>query len=271
MSGETEAGHLPSDDAKTLRVHNSDGAANIIFVCEHASNHIPREFNDLGLDDGAHASHVAWDPGAQSVATALAQQLDAPLISQQISRLVYDCNRPPDASSAIPEKSEAYPIPGNAGLNDLQKQDRIARFYEPFRTSLNELIAQKSRTGALPALITIHSFTPIYDGQQRSTEIGILHDADSRLADALLISINAHIDPYLAERNVPYGPDDGVTHTLKVHALPNGLLNVMIEIRNDRIATPDQQSKVANWLGEHIISALSDLRDASPTGEISHA
>jgi predicted N-formylglutamate amidohydrolase len=40
----------------------------------------------------------------------------------------------------------------------------------------------------------------------------------------------------LTAKNDPYGPADGVTHTLKEHGLSNGLLNVMIEVRNDLIA-----------------------------------
>jgi predicted N-formylglutamate amidohydrolase len=97
-------------------------------------------------------------------------------------------------------------------------------------------------------LVTIHSFTPVYNGVRRSCEIGILHDADSRLADAML----AGTIPFKMERNVPYSASDGVTHTLRTHAIPRGWPNVMIEIRNDLIATPDQQRAMAF----HLVSLL---------------
>ena len=64
-------------------------------------------------------------------------------------------------------------------------------------------------------------------------ELGVLHDDDTRLADALLAAMPAGL---AARRNEPYGPADGVTHTLRLHALPTGRRNVMIEIRNDLIA-----------------------------------
>jgi predicted N-formylglutamate amidohydrolase len=73
------------------------------------------------------------------------------------------------------------------------------------------------------------------------------------------------------QRNQPYGPDDGVTHTLKLHALPNGLLNVMIEIRNDLIATVADQKRVADELSTMISQALDTLRLPTPTTEATHA
>jgi predicted N-formylglutamate amidohydrolase len=58
-------------------------------------------------------------------------------------------------------------------------------------------------------------------------------------------------------RNEPYGPEDGVTHTLKEHALANGLLNVMIEIRNDLIANKAGQEVMAGFLAGLIREGLS--------------
>ena len=39
-------------------------------------------------------------------------------------------------------------------------------------------------TKTAPIVVTVHSFTPIYDGQRRAVEIGVLHDTDDRLANA---------------------------------------------------------------------------------------
>ena len=96
-------------------------------------------------------------------------------------------------------------------------------------------------------LVTVHSFTPVYHGRPRAVEIGVLHDADSRLADALLDTAAAHTTADV-QRNAPYGPGDGVLHTLHEHALPHGLLNVMLEIRNDPIADAPAQRSMAYML-----------------------
>lgn len=233
-------------------LYNERGRAQCVLVCEHASNVIPGEFGDLGLDGEALRSHVAWDPGALAVATGMADRLDAPLVHQRVSRLVYDCNRPPHEPSAMPASSEVYRIPGNEGLSDAAKADRVARFYEPFRRTLSTQIDQRL---AAPALVTIHTFTPVYFGRPRAVEVGILHDDDARLADAVIVAAKAR-GTYAVERNRPYGPQDGVTHTLREHALPRHLPNVMIEIRNDLVADADGQRAMADWLSAIVSEAL---------------
>ena len=58
-------------------------------------------------------------------------------------------------------------------------------------------------------------------------------------------------------RNAPYGPEDGVTHTLRAHAIPAGHANVMLEIRNDLIATHAAQEAMAELLADWLLRALT--------------
>jgi predicted N-formylglutamate amidohydrolase len=242
---------LHQDDSKVVEVSRLSGRSQIVLICEHASPHIPAVFKDLGVSPAARGSHVAWDPGAVAVAQAMSLALDATLVSSLVSRLVYDCNRPPDAPSAMPVRSEAYDVPGNDDLTDADRRARVARYYTPFRDRLASEIARR----ADPVLVTIHSFTPVYNGQTRDVEIGILHDSDSRLADAMLRIAQEHD----VRRNAPYGPEDGVTHTLKEHAVAHGHLNVMIEIRNDLIADEASQAAMAQTLAGWITQALKTV------------
>ncbi len=225
-------------DARNLR-----GKSHVLLVCEHASNFIPPQYNQLGLTKAEIQSHIAWDPGALAVAQHLSEMLDAPLIAQKISRLVYDCNRPPDSPDAMRATSETYNVPGNENLTDAQKQTRIDTVYTPFRDGLQQAINQRITLD--PIIVTIHSFTPTYHGKFRDVEIGILHDTDSRIADIMLGTAN---NKFNIQRNQPYGPDDGVTHTLADQAVSRGLNNVMIEIRSDLLETQTAQHDVAAWL-----------------------
>ena len=233
-------------------VVNDAGKGNLVLVCEHASRFIPAHLADLGLPEAALTSHIAWDPGAALVAEAMARQFDAPLVVSRVSRLIYDCNRPPEAPDAVPERSELTAIPGNAGLDAAARRSRVETYYAPFRALLAETLAPRPEA----PLVTIHSFTPVYKGVTREVEIGLLHDTDSRLADAMLDTAPAHT-AHDVRRNAPYGPQDGVTHTLKAHALPQGRRNVMIEIRNDLIATRDAQHSMAAMLCGWLSAALA--------------
>jgi predicted N-formylglutamate amidohydrolase len=238
---------------------NPGGAGPLLLVCEHASNVIPARYANLGISADVADSHAAWDPGACSVARAVSRRLDAPLIAAAVSRLVYDCNRPPEAPGAMPEKSEVFEIPGNAGLSEDRKRARVAEVYEPFRQGLAGLIAATGAAGGHPkVLVTVHSFTPVYFGKARAVQIGILHDSDSLMADAML-AIAGDFTDLDVQRNQPYGPEHGVTHTLIEHGLRNGIPNVMIEIRNDLLTSEDQQQAMAAMLAAWIGAACERI------------
>jgi predicted N-formylglutamate amidohydrolase len=255
----------PQSDGPPVEVVNAEGKGVFVLVCEHASNRIPVSLNGLGLASPLLASHVAWDPGAAGVARAMSDALDAPLVRPRFSRLVYDCNRPPEAESAMPVRSETVDVPGNRNLTEAQRTARIAEVYVPFRDTLAALLSKRGGRDAEPVLVTVHSFTPVYAGQQRTLDLGILHDSDGRLADALLRCVERRLD-LVVRRNAPYGPEDGVTHTLASHAIPRGLLNVMLEIRNDLIADPAGQERMAILLSACLREALADLHAATDTG-----
>ncbi|MEM9342022.1 MAG: N-formylglutamate amidohydrolase [Pseudomonadota bacterium] len=231
------------------RVENPAGRHPVLLVCEHASARIPAEFRDLGLGADDLDSHIALDPGAFETAKRLSDRLDAPLVHSTVSRLVYDCNRPPGAASAMPERSEDTAVPGNVGLTSADREDRVDRFYRPFEALLEKTLVERPGPSVL---LTIHSFTPVFHGTRRSVEIGFLHDTDTRLADALL-QVATGFD---IQRNAPYGPEDGVTHTLLRHALPRNILNAMVEVRNDLIATPEACERMAEALGGWLTEAL---------------
>ncbi len=61
---------------------------------------------------------------------------------------------------------------------------------------------------------------------------------------------------FIVKRNEPYGPQDGVCHTLNLHAEPRGLPYAMLEIRNDLIAEAAGQQLWAKRLAE-VLGALT--------------
>ena len=234
---------------------NREGAGPVVLVCEHASSFIPPQYENLGLAPNLLQSHIAWDPGAFGVARYLSRQLDAPLIAQKISRLVYDCNRSAESPSAIPVRSEQHDISGNQGLSTSDRRTRMNQVYEPFHQTLDNILSARLVSGLPTSLITIHSYTPIYNNRPRNVDIGILHDSDARLADAMLDIAESEIR-YRVRRNQPYGPEDGVTHTLCEHGVRHGFLNAMIEIRNDLIQDDAGQKIMADWLLLLLVGSL---------------
>jgi predicted N-formylglutamate amidohydrolase len=243
---------LESEEHPFLLV-NGSGSSPYVLVCEHASNLLPERLGTLGLDEPELLSHIAWDIGAEKVARRLAQLIDAPLALQRYSRLVYDCNRPPESPGAMPEISELTPIPGNRKLTPADRLARTRDIYRPFHAGLADLLDQRAALGQSSIVLSVHSFTPVFKGKPRSVELGILHDRDTRLSSKLIKSF-----PNVEARlNEPYGPKDGVLHTLNLHAAPRGLQHAMVEIRNDLITTDRGQDEWAQRLSVPLIHAAT--------------
>lgn len=224
----------------------------VILVCEHASNRIPAGLQGLGLSSEARLSHIAWDPGALALAKIMSHATGATLVHGGISRLVYDCNRPPEAESAIPQRSEAWEIPGNAGLSPEARQARVEAIYRPFHDQLAERI--RALRPVLKLMVTVHSFTPVYHGRRREVQIGILHGRDPAFAEAMMRTAPT-ASGFVIRLNEPYSAADGVAHMLDMHGAVNGLPNVMLEVRNDLLVTEEQQQHMAHLLVQWICRA----------------
>jgi predicted N-formylglutamate amidohydrolase len=232
---------------------NGGGRSRYVLLCEHASNRLPKSLGTLGLPESDLQRHIAWDIGAEQVARLLSGLLDAPLVLQRYSRLAYDCNRPPDSADAMPEISETTHIPGNRHLSPDDKLMRTREIYRPFHAAIAVLLDHRAAEGAKSVVVSIHSFTPVYKGKPRAVELGILHDRDSDLADKLITSFPT-VD---ARLNEPYGPEDGVLHTLNLHAAPRGLRHAMIEIRNDFLLDEPGQVEWAERLSAALAHAAA--------------
>ncbi|WP_120500071.1 N-formylglutamate amidohydrolase [Roseovarius sp. EL26] len=239
----------------TVEILNPQGQGQVVILCEHASHHIPQIYDGLGLAPEHREGHAVWDPGARALSLQLSKMLDAPVVASCVSRLVYDCNRPPNAHSAMPVKSELVDIPGNIDLSQTDRDLRIMSVYEPFCAAVSQVLEHAK---ADTVVVTVHSFTPVYYGKRRRVELGLLHDEDSRLVDAMLAH-KAALPKRVTLRNEPYGPEDGVTHSLRIHALSRGLANVMIEVRNDLLQTDEQISAMAQEILTLLMPALKEI------------
>ncbi|MGO4525008.1 N-formylglutamate amidohydrolase [Microvirga sp. 2MCAF35] len=228
-------------------IENPQGDSRILFICEHASNHLPARYGTLGLGPAELESHIAWDPGALGVAKELARLLDAPLIHATVSRLVLDLNREPSAPDSIWTLSEHTTIPGNLDLTETERAIRVREVYDAFHGAIETFADARKAAGQLDAVVSIHSFTPVYRNVPRPWQIGLIFNRDERYARSVEAGLKQ--DPALVVgMNEPYSPADRVFHTLERHAERRGLPPLMIEIRNDLIRTQDEQASWARRL-----------------------
>jgi predicted N-formylglutamate amidohydrolase len=245
---------LVKEDVAPVLDENAEGRSPFLLTCDHYGRAIPRPLGDLGLPASQLARHIAWDIGIAGVADALSKTLDARLIAQRYSRLVIDCNRPPQSPNSIPRISERTLIPGNEGLSRAAAQARRACVFEPYHRRIGEAIDRRLREGIATLLVALHSFTPVYAGIARPWHVGALYRRDTRLPPLLLEGLRAQGDLVVGD-NEPYAVSDETDYTIPVHGEARGLMNTGIEIRQDLIADAAGQRQWADRLA-HVLREI---------------
>lgn len=229
--------------------------AGVLFLCDHASNAIPPEYGTLGLPPGEFNRHIAYDIGAAEVTRALARHFDAPAILTCFSRLLIDANRGGDDPTLVMRISDGSLIPGNARAEAAEIESRRRRFWQPYREAVRRQIDAMCASGPLPAIVSLHSFTPAWRGTPRPWQVGLLWDNDGRLAQALLEELETAGHRNIGD-NEPY---DGalVGDTMYEHGTARGLAHVLIELRQDLIATEENAQDWAMKLAPPLAKALA--------------
>jgi len=230
----------------------------LLFVCDHASCRFPESLGDMGLDPFARRCHLAIDIGAGSLTESLAGKTGATAVLAQYSRLIVDCNRQLMDPGAFLEYGDGILVPGNRNLHQDEKDRRADAIYWPYHRAIDEQVKRLSALGSLPTFVSIHSFTPVLNGEARSWQVGVLWDKDRALAEIFIEGFRAA--GYQTGDNEPYSGKAPQDYTIDTHAEPQGLPHVGIEIRQDLIDSLDGVETIARLM-QRIIASVSGRGD----------
>lgn len=249
---------LGADDPPPFEWVNPDGRAAAVLICDHASRAVPQALADLGLEAAELRRHLAWDLGAAEVTRLMSAALDAPAVLGGYSRLVVDLNRRLDDPTSIAAVSHGVAVPANHGLGPAALRRRVDEIFRPYHRAVAAAIGRSRARGVAPAIVSVHSYTPVLDGVERPWHIGILWDRDRRLAGPLIAGLAA--DPELCVGdNRPYSGRERFGYSIETHATPAGLANALIEIRQDLIDTQHGAERWAAVLAAALAEALGTL------------
>lgn len=251
----SETGLLAVSEPSPIRIERVDGSSPFVFICDHASNRIPRSLGSLGLPENELSRHIAWDIGAASVTEKLSRKFNAVAVYQNYSRLVIDCNRRPDVFNSVPDVSEETPVPGNANLSEADRQVRIDEVFTPYQSTIAQILDDRAQQNRKSVLIAVHSFTPVFKGVQRPWDFALVYNRDPRLSHIILELLQQDGDLQLGD-NEPYFLSDETDYTLPVHGEQREFPHTQFEIRQDHIGTPEQQSEWADRLSITLERAL---------------
>jgi predicted N-formylglutamate amidohydrolase len=254
---------LAADEPAAVTTYNESGSSPFLLVADHAGNIMPRALGRLGIEAAECERHIAWDIGIAGLARILADALDATLIRQNYSRLVIDCNRPPDVVTSIPEISELTPIPGNVGLSETIRAARMREIFTPYHQRIGAELDRRKQAGRATVLVALHSFTPVFKGVARRWHAGVMYNRDPRFARQLLAFLREEPGLVVGDQE-PYLVSDTSDYTIPVHGERRGVPHVLIEIRQDLIADESGQHAWARILARLLPPAYAVLTADEP-------
>lgn len=230
-----------------------DAERPLLLLCDHASNYVPPEYEDLGLPRSQFERHIGYDIGARDTVLGLAKRLKSTAVLSRFSRLLIDPNRGMDDPTLIMRISDGAVIPGNRDVDEAERQRRIERFHKPYHRAVAAAIEGMLAKGITPFIVSVHSFTPAWKGVPRPWHVGILWDQDEAMARAVIRGFEAQGGLVVGD-NEPYsGALQG--DTLYNHATMLRLPHALIEIRQDLIA---DKSGVDEWV-ERVAIAIEPI------------
>jgi len=200
----------------------------VILSCEHAVNTIPDPYQSyFAKHQDLVNSHRGIDFGAGSIANHLHQILGLPLLSATVSRILIDLNRTLHETGCFSKE-----------VSDLftkeQKQKIIDSYYTPYRRQLTEQVRSLVAKGFQVVHFSIHSFTPVINGEKRNGDIGLLYDpqraSEKKMVYRLQRALKTQGQGIHCRLNYPYkGIADGFTTTLRTQFSDADYLGIEIE------------------------------------------
>jgi predicted N-formylglutamate amidohydrolase len=253
---EDRAARVPGD----VEIIGGDFASGVLLLCDHASNAMPAELTHLGLPPAQLERHIAYDIGAAELTRTLARILGAPALLTSFSRLIIDPNRGLDDPTLVMRLSDGAIIPGNARLGEDDIVKRVERYYLPYDAAISAAISRAVAAGYPPAIVSLHSFTPVWKTTPRPWHVGVLWDQNPRLATMLIERLRQEPDLVVGD-NEPYiGGLAG--DTIDRHATLRGLPDALIEVRQDLIATDETAQGWGERLAPVIAHCIGTLLSA---------
>jgi len=249
--------------------------SNILFTCEHASKRIPARYNNLGLSKGALAgAKDLYDPGAIEVFRILAEKFKSNYLYSNVSRLVADYNRMLGGTNNkkntfhasvlkinlltdMNGKEQMVDIPVNFFKNNKdfikEEKNRFNEFVLPYLEDGKKILG-KINGREKKYIIMIHSFFPVYNGDVRKVDMGVLYDKSKNVSKKIIKNLRKNTDLKIGDNNPWKMKDiDGIFSGLKKE---DGIEIVAFDINNKHLRNKKDINKIALLIYKSLVDAL---------------
>jgi predicted N-formylglutamate amidohydrolase len=204
------------------------GKIAVVLSCEHGGNVVPDAFSGLFRNaSGILASHRGWDPGALDLFMEMGDAgVDFSLFSET-TRLLIDLNRSLNKRSLFSEFTRL--------LEEVQKRTIIDQYYQPFREKFSAHLKSLTDEKRFVLHVSVHSFTPVFEGKERNADVGLLYDPGFGLEKEISLlwkkKMAARLPGLHIRMNYPYlGKNDGHVFALRNQFGPENYAGIELEV-----------------------------------------
>jgi predicted N-formylglutamate amidohydrolase len=200
----------------------------VLVTCEHGGYRVPRLYEGhFRGAEGILKTHRGWDIGSLALARTIARRCELPLVASTVSRLVVELNRSLGHRRLFSEFTSR--------LAAAEKERLLARYYYPYRRRVEDQIAAWLAAGRRVVHISIHTFTPVLNGERRRTDVGWLYDParpnEKQFCNLWLACLEQMRSDLVLRRNHPYlGTSDALTTWLRRHFRGQPYVGMELEV-----------------------------------------
>lgn len=240
-------------------------ATPLVLTCEHASNRLaPGCRPRTGAERAILDTHWAWDIGAWDVARRLARRLGAAAVGGGMSRLVVDLNRPVVDPSLVRREAGWVKISWNRRLPPEEIERRMRAFHLPYHDAIDRAILRLVVRGARPLLLSVHSFTPVYEGRRREFDMGVLFDRSRGHAERLIRGLRR--EGFEVRENEPYSGIAGMMYSIHRHGTHHDLPCLELEMNQALFRDRGAAARLAPRIARALAPLLAQQRPGRGSG-----
>ena len=199
----------------------------ILLLCEHASLRLPAPWNWPQEDAWIVGTHWSVDLGARELTLELATELNTSAVLARFSRLLIDANRPPDSPTLLRDEAEGRSVHLNKNAGEDERRRRLRDYYQPYHQRIDTCLEALPRA----VILSVHTFTPVYEGHTRSCEIGVLFNREAKLGQCFAQELRRQ--GWQSALNEPYSGADGFAFSPELHGERHQRTWLELEVRQD--------------------------------------
>ncbi|MBM74212.1 MAG: hypothetical protein CMK59_02320 [Proteobacteria bacterium] len=227
----------------SFKIFGDLDGADILLTAEHASNALPDGFSWASEEAFLQNTHWAIDIGIQELIELLIPEISCAAVTATYSRLYCDLNRDPARSDLIRTEAQGVEISFNQNVSEEECKNRLEHCHQSYHGAIDRYLNNRRKTQMPKILISLHSFTPIWDHKLRTMDVGVLFCEPSPLVD--LFAQAWSNQGYFVELNEPYSGYSGLIYSAHRHGTHHKIPYIELEFNQTILSSPKRIAQVA--------------------------